>query len=145
MSAIIEVILGRDGINDLNEADYTAWVSYFAKHVDERVGFEVEVEYREETEQDQTDRVRILDGSHRLVDEKVKAVRLAIQDLWDAFCADDGAWPSRKITDEQLLALRAEALRFNDEQQVTLCSKALAGDAAARLECATVINDAGPA
>lgn len=46
------------------------------------------------------------------------------------------------ITDEQIEALKSEARDAGDFEQVTLCDKALAGNAAARAECVRVIRAA---
>jgi hypothetical protein len=45
-------------------------------------------------------------------------------------------------TDAQIRSLRLEARAAGDEAQVALCERALAGDAAARAECATTIAGA---
>ena len=49
---------------------------------------------------------------------------------------------SDDVTDEQIAALRDEAAQAGDLDQVAICERALAGDAAARAECARVIDDA---
>lgn len=46
------------------------------------------------------------------------------------------------ITDEQIEALSTEAASAGDLEQVAICERALAGDDAARAECALVIGDA---
>jgi len=46
------------------------------------------------------------------------------------------------VTDEQIADLQTEAGEAGDRAQVTLCRKALAGDAAARRECVAVILEA---
>ena len=48
----------------------------------------------------------------------------------------------QEITDEQLEALKIEAGAHGDSDQVSLCIRALAGDAAARAACAQAIADA---
>lgn len=45
-------------------------------------------------------------------------------------------------TDAQIRALKAEAEWARDAEQVNICTQALAGDEAARAECARVIADA---
>lgn len=46
------------------------------------------------------------------------------------------------LTTDQIRQLRTEAGQAGDLSQVALCDKALAGDEAARRECAEVISDA---
>lgn len=46
------------------------------------------------------------------------------------------------VTDTQIEKLSIEAGEHGDLEQVALCQRALAGDAAARAECARVIVDA---
>lgn len=46
------------------------------------------------------------------------------------------------ITDTQIEALSTEAAEAGDLEQVAACTRALAGDVAARAECAQVIADA---
>lgn len=49
---------------------------------------------------------------------------------------------SCQVSDDQIRQLRTEAGAAGDREQVALCDRALAGDAAARAECAEVIGDA---
>ena len=49
---------------------------------------------------------------------------------------------AESITDSQITALRSEARMAGDSAQVAICDRALAGDDAARSECARVISDA---
>ena len=46
------------------------------------------------------------------------------------------------ITDSQIATLRTEAAQYGDDAMAAICTAALAGDAAAREECASVIRDA---
>jgi hypothetical protein len=46
-----------------------------------------------------------------------------------------------EVTDTNIADLEQEAANAGDSEQVTLCRKALDGDAAARAECARVILD----
>jgi hypothetical protein len=45
------------------------------------------------------------------------------------------------ITDDQVRALRAEALRAGNTLAVAICDLALRGSGAARVECAVMVSD----
>lgn len=49
---------------------------------------------------------------------------------------------SATITDTQISALRQEAAQAGDMKAVAICTRALAGSARARRECAKMIADA---
>lgn len=49
---------------------------------------------------------------------------------------------TKKITDDQISALRDEAKAAGDREQVKICDRALAGNKAARRECERVIREA---
>ncbi len=53
-----------------------------------------------------------------------------------------GGFAVLRATDAQVRALRDEAARAGDDEQVDVCDAALAGDVGARGECARVIADA---
>lgn len=72
-------------MGDVTEADFDAWAAYVAARIDKETGLDVTVEqYRfgEGFEDDISE-----DGDDR------ETIREAIQSLWEAFCADDSAWP----------------------------------------------------
>ena len=85
------LILGRDGMGeDATEADFNAWVAFACERIDERCGFEVDVDTRAMREV-QTDRVSAD------TDDAKQTVRESLAVLWDEFCADASAWPKAEV------------------------------------------------
>jgi hypothetical protein len=73
----------------------------------------------------------IIDGSDLIVDGGESSLAaLAVR------AAEEGLVLN---TLDQIDALRAEAAHVGDNAQVAICERALAGDLAARIECARVI------
>ena len=71
----------------------------------------------------------------------------AYPDADEAGADEEGAYAPRIVAsvaarDADVRALRSEAGAAGDQEQVELCDRALAGDDAARAECAAVIADA---
>lgn len=86
MTAIL--VLGRSDVFD-NDGDFCAWVGYVADRIDGACGFEVGVEDRARRDV-QTDTIRGADEA------TCEAVETAKSELWDRFCRDSTAWPSRE-------------------------------------------------
>lgn len=87
------VTLGRDGMGaEATEADYDAWVDYVCDHIDEKCGFEVEVERVHNPRDAQDNRIQA-DG-YGAGDSQT--VRDALADLWVDFCDNPTLWPSNQ-------------------------------------------------
>lgn len=87
---MIEIVLSACGMGELaTEADFDAWASYVAAHIEERTALDVAVDQhafsgpRAWSE----DTIRGADADQR------EAIVGAIQSLWENFCADESAWP----------------------------------------------------
>jgi hypothetical protein len=95
--SVAKIVLGRDGMGpEADDADYEAWVAYVSERIDERCGFEVEVE--ESRPRDvQNDKITLcgfyVEGSNPT--DEVEIVEDAVRVLWQDFCRDDSAWPKR--------------------------------------------------
>jgi hypothetical protein len=74
------IVLGRDGLGDASEADFDSWVSYVSANIDERAGFEVEVDTRGERDV-QSDEITGNDEQRETIGETVAA-------LWEDWCAE---------------------------------------------------------
>lgn len=86
------VVLGRDGMGpEADESDFLAYVRYVSDRIDEACGFAVDVETRGPRDV-QENAVR------GLCDDDVEhTVRVALERLWESFCADASAWPAEAI------------------------------------------------
>ena len=88
--------LGRDGMGgESDEADFDAWVAYVSAHIDEATGLDVTVDTRGKRDV-QDDRIRATSDDPANSDD-AQTIRDALVTLWDAFCADTAAWPSREV------------------------------------------------
>jgi hypothetical protein len=129
-AAVIQahVELGRDGMgDDADEADFEAWMTYVADKIDDATGMCVTVSARRRGDV-QTNAVSTqLDRDD---EPEIGRLERALESLWEAFCADLSAWPTR---------IRVAALSFRDadvaegavEVQLTVAVglRSLAGDA----------------
>jgi hypothetical protein len=84
----IQIILGSGNMGDVSEADYDAWTSYVAEHIDDRCGFVVDEVLPRRFGETGDDSVR---GA---TEEQREIVNEALRALWDDFCADASAWPT---------------------------------------------------
>jgi hypothetical protein len=76
------LLLGRDGIGDgADEDNFQSWVAYVCARIDERCGFEVDVDTRGQRDV-QSDDIR---GG---TDEQREAIADAKRSLWDEWCSD---------------------------------------------------------
>lgn len=96
MSETIEITLSSANMGgDASEADFDAWAAYVTAHIGEAAdlqGEAVTVTQR-----------RFGDSSPDGVEGASDECRATILDelahgLWDAFCADGAAWPSREVS-----------------------------------------------
>jgi hypothetical protein len=74
------LVLGRDGMGASEAADFDLWVSFVCEHIDERVGFEVDVEERGKHDV-QSDDIRTA------TDEEREVILTAKELLWADWCA----------------------------------------------------------
>ena len=82
MRTMATIVLTAHGMGDrVPRTDFDAWVGYVCEHIAEHLDFEVEVEAARFGEPGD-DRVRAA------TDEHAEAVREALAELWDAWCAD---------------------------------------------------------
>jgi hypothetical protein len=94
----VTLTLGRDGMGDnADEADFDAWVSYVTDRINEESDCDVTVEVRGPRDVQDDD---IRGGDERMPGcapgyDGNAAVGDAMTRLWEAFCADDSAWPKR--------------------------------------------------
>lgn len=84
----VSVVLDSDGMGDsgdaaADEADYDAFCDFVEEHLDERVDFEVDV--------DRAPFGKPGRAPHGEDEQAVAAVREALQDLWDEWCAGAGS------------------------------------------------------
>jgi len=84
MSAKAVLTLGRDGVGD-DEGGFEGWVSWVTSDIDERVGFEVEVDSRAPRDV-QSDAIAVLSGDREVVEQ---TIRDALTRLWDEWCQGD--------------------------------------------------------
>jgi hypothetical protein len=86
------IVLGRDGMGALaDEADFDAWVAYVSDRIDDATGLDVTVEVRRARD--------VQDDAITGTDDR-QPIHDTIQSLWDDFCSDDSAWPSRAASTE---------------------------------------------
>jgi hypothetical protein len=88
LSKDVRVVLGRDGMRGVDEEDFEAWVTYVCGRINDESGLDVTVEVRRLGDDVQSDH---LDPAEYAV------LSDALLSLWDSFCADDSAWPSRVV------------------------------------------------
>jgi hypothetical protein len=75
------LVLGRDGMGDANEEDFEAWVAYVCARIDERAGFEVDVD-------EQPARGGQNDTIEGGTDEQRETIAEVKRSLWDDWCAE---------------------------------------------------------
>jgi hypothetical protein len=83
------VTLGRKGMGDAAEEDFQAWCDYVCDHIDEKLGFAVEVE-RRQLRDVQDDKITA-DGYGS---GDSLAVYEALHAMWEEFCGSPELWPS---------------------------------------------------
>jgi len=94
----VTLTMGRDGMGgDTSEEDFDAWTTYVCDRIDDASGCDVTVEIRGRRDV-QEDCIR--GGNEQMPGCQIgytgnAAVHDAVQRLWEAFCADDSAWPKR--------------------------------------------------
>ena len=92
-AAEVTVTLRGDGMGEeSDEADYDAWVAYVTEHL-EIDGVEVTVDAARFGEGGST---RVVAGGFTDRRDIEQDVRDQLAVLWDAFCADESAWPARE-------------------------------------------------
>jgi hypothetical protein len=100
-----KIVIGRDE-SLANEEDFDAFVTYVCDRIDEECGFSVHVETHGPRDVQNT----VVTASD---DEAEDTVKGALYRLWEAFCADDSAWP-KGASIEEIGVLRDNAYDARD-------------------------------